>query len=153
MKGEQIKVRTITINAIVRGERVIPIDRQGKAICRKRAIVDIQGPIDQGAVLRLRWDAAIVRMKTRLKARADSRVGDPWSTKTSCLASSLRIRRRMERPRPTRKRRFESYSTHTWDEAVNRLREQAHNRLRRARRGGWDRWSHTVSRNHNKKRT
>ena len=152
VKLEPVTIRTVTINAIVQGDRVTPIDRYGNVICKYKRLGDIEGPIDAKAASRWQWMTTVNRIKARLAQRADSRVLDPWLRKTDSLSRSLRLRKRFAPTAPTRKQYFECYSTNTWSKAIERLLQQAHNRMRRSLLSKWDHWSLTVSNNHNKKR-
>lgn len=147
-----IQLRQVTVNAIDVGNGVILVDRHGEQICRRKRLVDLQGNVPAAVLKAWQWRFAAQGMKNRLSSRCSSRDLTPWERRTQSLAASFRLRRRFPLTKARSRQRFQRYSTHTWDDACSRLWQQGHNRFRRHARTGWERWAHTVSNNHNKRK-
>jgi hypothetical protein len=149
---KEMRLRTLTVNAIECAGQVFLIDRLGRKISRSLDPAQIEGQLQRDTLVRLQWAASVRRMQAKLKTRLSRRQLDVWMQKASSLAASFRLRRRFCRPKPVSRQRFERYLTDTWSDACTRLVMQGINRNRRHSRSGWVRWSHTVANNHNKKR-
>ncbi len=150
--AKQLAIRTITVNAINRGNFFILIDRRGRRLSRAFRLSDVEGYVDPVVLDEWHWKSACSRIRFRLLSRSHSRKESPWKKRVSNLAASHRMRRRLPRTKPISRQRFERYSTKNWNDACRRLWQQGDNRARRHSRGGWVRWAHTVSNNHNKRK-
>jgi hypothetical protein len=140
----QITVKQITINVIVQGKWVIPIDREGNPIGQKMLFEKVNGIANQHD---FEWALAIKRMISQVIT--DNRLSDPWVRKIESLRTSLVIRRRDQPFEKTKRdRRFE---IQTWDEAVPRLVAQIKANNKRASSPEWFKWSENIARNHRKK--
>jgi hypothetical protein len=147
-----IGVIQVSVNAVVQDESAILIDRHGRQLSSRKRLSDLEGVLDPSVITRWEWLLTSQRMKNCLSTRSSGRMKTPWEKRTHSLAKSFRLRVYFPPTETRRKQRFERYSTQTWRDACRRLWEQGHNRLRRHSRGGWVRWAHTVSNNHNKKK-
>jgi len=150
--NHEINVQQVTVNAIGSGDVVILVDRHGRPLSCKKRLSDLEGVLDYRVLRAWEWRLAVQRMKSRLSGRSGRRRMTPWKRKTQSLAASLRLRRRFSPSKARGRQRFQCYSTRTWSDAKTRLWEQGNNRFRRHSRGGWVRWAHTVSNNHNKRK-
>ncbi len=147
-----IQIRRVTVNAIVLGSKVVLVDRHGSQLCRQRQLADLVGRLPASVRRAWQWRVATTRMKSRLATRCGNRDLTPWERRLQSLAASFRLRGRFPLFATRGRKRFECYSTHTWDDASRRLWQQGHNRIRRHSRAGWVRWAHTVANNHNKRK-
>lgn len=152
MNRKPLRVRTVSVNAIEHGNRIILVDRHGRSLGGRKYLADIEGALNSKSIQSWQWKIATQRMKGRLSSRCDNQDQTPWQRRTKSLATSWRLRRTFATPRARRRQRFQAYSTQSWEEALRRLWGQGHNRMRRHSRDGWVRWSHTVSNNHNKRK-
>lgn len=152
MTNVLVQIQSITVPAIVVGNRAFLIDSKGRQICRSRLLTSFEGIADESVVVSWRWRLAVQRMKHRAQSHCGEQDRDPWAAKVKSLETSLRLRRTFATSRPRRRQRFEHYLTHEWPDAVHRMLEQGRNRSRRHSRDGWVRWAHTVSNNHNKRK-
>jgi hypothetical protein len=153
MSRSEVTVRVFAVSVVVCDDRGTIVDRDGRVLARD-IVLDRLRPLENERKLldAMQWITAARRMQQSLARRTNRRLAekDPWKRKAENLAASFR-RRSLDNVRPKDRGRFEQYRTTTWDEAVRRLWQQGHNRFRYFNRSGWNRWSYTVSNNHNKK--
>jgi hypothetical protein len=142
-KQDELVVRQMVISVIVKGDWVIPIDREGNRIGAKMLLEKV-GVANQED---FQWGLAVKRMHRLIEGNRS--LLDPWERKISTLLKSAWIRLR-DQPSEKTKRdtRFETLS---WCDAIPRLYAQAKNHSRRAQYSSWHRWSENISRNHKKK--
>lgn len=150
--NSQIRIQPVPVHAIVLGDFVILVDRRGRPLSTRQRLSELEGALDPSVPATWAWRLAARRMKSQFLSRCGNRQKSPWETKVSTLVASFRLRGRFRPAKARTRQRFERYATHTWEAASKRLWEQGHNRFRRHARGGWVRWAHTVSNNHNKKK-
>ena len=147
-QANPLRVIELNIPALVRKDRATLLDRNGRAICTVR--LGRLGIPPADAVEERLWKDWASRMVLKLFALLQRQPADPWQKKAQGLAVSFRLRRRQRSPKSQRKM-LDNFRTTGWRDASTRMVLQACNRFRRHDRSGWNRWSHTVSSNQNKR--
>jgi len=141
-------VTELTIPALVRKGRARLLDRDGRAICTIR--LARLGIPPASAIEELRWKNWAKQKTLQFFWSSHKPLLDPWQKRAYSLVVSFRLRRRGCPPRSQRKL-LDNFVTINWHDASIRMTQQAWNRLRRYDRSGWDRWSHTMSCNQNRR--
>jgi len=146
-----MRTETASITVLVDGEKASLFDRNGKRLCSHAVALDRLQPTSPEVALRLPWKsiADVLARKANLNASYVQR-RTPWDKKINNLIGSFRLRSRDLRL-PRNRRRFDRFPTRTWASAVARMVEQARNCHSYNSRSGWARWSHTVTKNQNRR--
>lgn len=90
------KVIQVTINVIVEGDWVTPIDLNGNLIGKKVLTKDIVGSIKNDAV---EWLVAIKRMQRQIEGGRLRCPNDPWESKIEAMKASFKSRKINEKNR------------------------------------------------------
>ena len=153
LRGDRLKLKTVSLLAVVDGNRAWLLDQAGRPIRNAIAFDRVTSVADSSKANRLIWSRTADRISKSLKTRVKRSMPcqmSPWMTKAESLAKSFRHRGREQR-RPRGRCRFEVYATTTWSDAAKRMADQIRNRFRVDQRTSWDRWAFTVSNNQNKR--
>lgn len=153
LRGDRLELKTISLLAVVDGNRAWLLDQAGRPIRNAIAFDRVTSVADSSKANRLIWSRTADRVCKSLKARVKRNLPSqksPWMAKAETLAVSFRRRDREQR-RPRGRCRFEVYATTTWSDAAKRMADQIRNRFRLDQRTSWDRWAFTVSNNQNKR--
>jgi hypothetical protein len=158
MNSSYCRVVTVTLSAIVEGDKVVIFDSNGRRRARieNEFAKELAREQKESIELRKQWQFAFAGMMAGITSRAKRLSRDPWAKKISVWQKSLRWRRNRKRePAKAVSRCYSSVSRPTWERAVIVMRAQYNNRLNESRlRNGnqWRLWSQTVAGNHRKKR-
>jgi hypothetical protein len=151
MVAATMAFRTLSIQAAIHNNKATLLDRNGIPLLYGVPISRVDGPIHSSVATKWLWKLAIGHMLLKISGDRVRATQDCWKNKADSLAHSFRLRG-LDRAHCHEHCRFERYPTVTWQEAAKRMQTQGHNHFRRHARNGWNRWAHTVSNNHNKRK-
>jgi hypothetical protein len=151
------RIESITLSALIVGDRVRLVDVHGKkiAVVPLTVVRKASTETTDAILLRAHWKHAFAGMIGSLNNEHKSRQVTAWQRKIQVWQASLRWRRNRQRPQfKQRSKKYSEVSRPDWAAAVLCLLHQYNGRLhetRLRRANPWRLWAQTVAGNHRKK--
>lgn len=144
-------IQFITVPVEIEGEFLVFWDKQGNPLFTKKIHRTRLMDADPLCLERIRWNRSLKKQTSQLNRRQRFfRTQTAWNKKIDSLAKSFFCRSKELRLPKTRKR-FESYPTHTWDIAFERMIQQGRSCYVYHCHSPWTRWLTCVCKNNNRR--